>query len=172
MLHLSVINDGASYNERQKISRHHLGDFGPTEHIKELRPIVSKQAQLEREQFGSKFSQSDITAACREVASHDRASILDDMRGKTSEIFARGRKWFDSVYGNTYHTVIMTVRGYPVYIPMQYGYGEQWKQSAVEWLVNAGLFPDVKYANGNSNRSEAYNAVTWAEAAYGLKRDL
>lgn len=60
-------------------------------------------------------------------------------------IIIDARRWFDRVYGNTYHSVTVTVKharkddvvlrcGY------EYGYGEQYLQTAHELLRQAGYF--------------------------------
>lgn len=173
-LHLSVINTGTTYQERMKLARNYLGEFSLTAHIKALRPIVNGIASIERVQFKSKFTATDISEACREVAKYDRQSIIEDMAALVASggtIYAQGRKWFDSVNGNTYHSVRMTVAGYSVYLPMQYGYGDQWQHSAQEWLIENEIVPNPgKYSNGM--RKPFTHKIEFTGGAYGLKRDL
>ncbi len=46
-----------------------------------------------------------------------------------------GRRWFQRTYGNTYHSVRIWIDGKHVaFLPYQYGYGEQWLQTALDWL--------------------------------------
>ncbi len=48
-----------------------------------------------------------------------------------------GRRWFERVNGNTYHSVKVYVDGVLVgAVPFQYGYGDQYMQSASSILVN------------------------------------
>lgn len=50
------------------------------------------------------------------------------------------RTWYDSRAGNTYHSVKLIADGEEVAtVPMTYGYGEQWKRTAVAALKDAGL---------------------------------
>lgn len=61
-----------------------------------------------------------------------------------------GRRWFQKTYGNTYHSVRIWKDGKQVaYLPFQYGYGEQWLQTAWEWLGENGM-PELleKHDNG------------------------
>lgn len=52
-----------------------------------------------------------------------------------------GKKWFDRVYGNTYHSVKVWVNGKLVgNNPYEYGYGEQYIQSAHDILVATDNF--------------------------------
>jgi hypothetical protein len=51
------------------------------------------------------------------------------------------RKWFERTNGNTYHSCEVYKDSELVKrVPFAYGYGEQWKQTAHEVLVNAELF--------------------------------
>lgn len=46
-----------------------------------------------------------------------------------------GRRWFQRTYGNTYHTVSVSVNGVSLGTSLkQYGYGDQYKQTAHEML--------------------------------------
>jgi hypothetical protein len=49
-------------------------------------------------------------------------------------------KWFDKVNGNTYHSVRITRTedGAVITAPFQYGYGEHYRQSAIETMIKAG----------------------------------
>jgi len=62
---------------------------------------------------------------------------------KTLHISAR--RWFQKTYGNTYHSVSIYIDGQMVHrVPFAYGYGEQWLQTAIDWLRLNG-FPDAEY---------------------------
>jgi hypothetical protein len=55
-------------------------------------------------------------------------------------LFIEGRLWFDKSGGNTYHAVKIEVNGQVIkYLPMRYGYGEQYLQTALEYLKSYGL---------------------------------
>lgn len=69
---------------------------------------------------------------------------------KLNALHIEGRRWFQRTYGNTYHSVRIFANGEQVaYLPYQYGYGEQFLQTAWEWL-GANGFPELleKYPNG------------------------
>jgi hypothetical protein len=56
-----------------------------------------------------------------------------------------GRKWFDKTYGNTYHTVNVYNGNVHLYhSPVQYGYGEQWLQTAFKILKSHNRFRQCK----------------------------
>lgn len=49
------------------------------------------------------------------------------------------KRWFQKSYGNTYHSVRIIKDGEQLaYIPFSYGYGEQWLQTAWEWMQANG----------------------------------
>lgn len=65
-------------------------------------------------------------------------------------IHIEGRRWFTCSAGNTYHSVRIFMDGEQVaFLPFSYGYGEQFLQTAWEWLGNNG-FPELleRHANG------------------------
>jgi hypothetical protein len=100
------------------------------------------------------------------------AEIMRDKVAEGDKITARGRKWFDRNGGNTYHSVRMTVGGVSVYLPMQYGYDDQWRQTAVDWLLTAGIIEKQEHENGATKYRELYEQISWGDAPYGLKREL
>jgi hypothetical protein len=52
-----------------------------------------------------------------------------------------GKRWFDRINGNTYHSVKVYADGKLVgFEPFTYGYGEGYLQTAVELLVKAGVY--------------------------------
>ena len=66
-------------------------------------------------------------------------------------IHIEGRRWFQRTYGNTYHSVRIYKDGETIaYLPYQYGYGEQFLQTAFDWLGHNGM-PELleEYANGS-----------------------
>lgn len=58
-----------------------------------------------------------------------------------------GRRWFQRTYGNTYHSVRIYKDGaLLVVLPYQYGYGDQFLQTALDWLKKNGHAPaDAEY---------------------------
>ena len=75
------------------------------------------------------------------------------METKTSKgtLHIEGRRWFQRTYGNTYHSVRIFRDGEQIaYLPMAYGYGEGFLQTAWEWLAKNG-YPELaeEHANGS-----------------------
>ena len=54
-----------------------------------------------------------------------------------------GRRWFHRGPGNTYHSVEIIVDGKQIHkVPFAYGYGDQWKYTAFDWLNANGYLPE------------------------------
>lgn len=71
---------------------------------------------------------------------------------------ANAVRWFDKVNGNTYHSVNITniKTGKTIYCPMTYGYGEQYRQTALEAMLKNGWI-DEKYGTPTQNtRNQNY----------------
>lgn len=89
------------------------------------------------------------------------------------------KRWFDKVNGNTYHSVrvINNETGKVLTAPLRYGFGEHYRQTALQIMFNAGWIPEkygIKNSNGSDNlylyeRENAY-PIYW-EVTDGLKRD-
>ncbi len=57
---------------------------------------------------------------------------------KDHNLLIKGRRWFQASYGNTYHSVEiidMTTVKQIAYEPFEYGYNNQYLQTAVEMLA-------------------------------------
>lgn len=68
---------------------------------------------------------------------------------KPDTIHVEGRRWFDQVNGNTYHSARVTLDGVlQIAVPFQYGYDEQYLQSALEALDEIGYVKRVRYSSG------------------------
>ena len=51
-----------------------------------------------------------------------------------------GRLWFDKLNGNTYHAVSISANGkWLIDLGITYGYGDQYLQTALDWLKKFGL---------------------------------
>jgi hypothetical protein len=62
-----------------------------------------------------------------------------------------GRRWFQRGPGNTYHTAQIIVDGETIKkTDREYGYGEQYVETAVSWLENNDWLPEKRehYKNG------------------------
>lgn len=94
-------------------------------------------------------------------------------------IHIEGRRWFQKTYGNTYHSVrIFHDNKEIAYIPFCYGYGEQFLQTAFEWLAANGM-PELaeKHENGSSKYYGTQYLREVMESTYSVidvnrKRDL
>lgn len=164
-LALSVINDGTTYAARKAVALAlAAGNHSLTLHAEAVRGICNEQAIVERHQFNAKYSVADVTAAALEVAEHDRSELMEDLRMTTDSISASAREWFDKQNGNSYHSCYVYIGDKLVYIPMQYGYGEQWKQTVMQWLISNEVIADEGYTTRDR--------IQWGSIVSGLKRDL
>jgi hypothetical protein len=75
-----------------------------------------------------------------------------------------GYRWFDKINGNTYHTVFITDldTGETIYKSpyMEYGYGEQYQQTAFDELKKLGFVKDEDRFNHELNRKRFIYRVT------------
>jgi hypothetical protein len=62
-----------------------------------------------------------------------------------------GRRWFQKTWGNTYHSVRIFANGKEIgYIAHEYGNGDQFLQTALDWLREKELIPAQEYySNGH-----------------------
>lgn len=83
-------------------------------------------------------------------------------------------KWFDKVNGNTYHSVRITRTsdGAVIVGQFQYGYGEQYKHTAMIAMFEAGWLPEQYTEPVNMYRFERENnyPIYWI-VTDGKKRD-
>jgi len=72
-------------------------------------------------------------------------------------------KWFDSVNGNTYHSCRITRHsdGDVLYCPMTYGYGEHYRQTAQESMVEAGWLPGYDSKTAYRSERENHYPIEW-----------
>lgn len=57
------------------------------------------------------------------------------------QYIVEGRRWFDKVNGNTYHSVVVTDADTGKIVaeqPFEYGYDDQYKETAMKLLVSTG----------------------------------
>ena len=93
---------------------------------------------------------------------------------------ANACRWFDRVNGNTYHSVrIIRCRdGAVLYCPWQYGYGDQYRYTALEAMARAKWLPPkyrVVQPQGELNcrmyEMENNYPILW-NVSDGRKRDM
>ena len=84
-----------------------------------------------------------------------------------------GKKWFDKVNGNTYHSVRVTRNSDNAVIVgrFQYGYGDSYRDTALAEMSKAGWLPKG-YSKDNLHMYERENdyPIYWTVSS-GLKRD-
>lgn len=81
------------------------------------------------------------------------------------------KRWFDRIYGNTYHSVVITrvKDGKVIYRSgMVYGYGDHYRQTALEALVNKRLLSKTNMYNHELIRKTIHFSVVDVDR----KRDL
>ena len=82
-------------------------------------------------------------------------------------------KWFDKANGNTYHSIraFRCSDGAVITAPLQYGYGRQYEQTALNAMNRAGWLPE-EYKDDGLYRYERDNnyPILWS-VTDGLKRD-
>lgn len=92
--------------------------------------------------------------------------------GKQFTVIAK--KWFDKVNGNTYHSVrcIRHEDGAVCYGQFQYGYGDQYRYTALEAMLTAGWLPEGYQDRNDIFKFERENdyPIIWT-VSEGLKRD-
>lgn len=86
-------------------------------------------------------------------------------------IHIEGRRWFQKGPGNTYHSVRIWIDGKQVaLIPFEYGYGDGYLQTALDWLKANGHAPqNAEY--GTLYLRETLGA-TYSVSDVARKRDL
>lgn len=65
------------------------------------------------------------------------------MMKKINTLKIEGRRWFQKSYGNTYHSVTVYVNDEVLRKDFEYGYGNQYLQTAIE-LLQANGYNDIK----------------------------
>jgi len=82
---------------------------------------------------------------------HDEGHGIRGTRTKVDTILIVGKRWFDRINGNTYHSARVYVDDELIAAaPFQYGYGDQYVQSAHEVLTEHGVVPMKRYPNGST----------------------
>jgi antirestriction protein len=92
---------------------------------------------------------------------------------KGDVVFVVGRRWFDRVNGNTYHTAEVEVNGeYVGKSRMTYGYGDNYLETAKEILLEKYNFPKGMTERSSLFQLREYGVVLNKSVIDGLKRDL
>lgn len=96
---------------------------------------------------------------------------------KPDTIIVQGRRWFDTINGNTYHSVSVEVDGEVIGVePFAYGYDDAYQQTALEILIDKGVLPKLTYENGVDyglrRTCRELEIVVETTVRDGLKREL
>lgn len=84
-------------------------------------------------------------------------------------LFVEGRLWFDKINGNTYHAVKIEANGKVIsFIPITYGYENQYLETALKFLKNYGL---VNEATNSIWQLREFADIYWV-SYYTPKREL
>ena len=68
-----------------------------------------------------------------------------------------GRRWFESTNGNPYHSVRIFDDGECIaHVPFAYGYGDQYIETALQWLEDNGHIERETWASGNKKTGTRY----------------
>lgn len=95
------------------------------------------------------------------------------------KFIAHAVKWFDRVNGNTYHSVRVTrvKDGLTIGSPMQYGYGDQYRYTALNLMLQHGWIPKRYGKKGVHGGNDVYlyerehnYPIDWNER-HGLKKE-
>ena len=96
---------------------------------------------------------------------------------------AQAIKWFDKVNGNTYHSVRITNNktGKVLYCPFEYGYGDQYRYTALQEMYDKKWISNKRYKNNPNDKADErkWYAIWERENGYpvnwivndGLKRE-
>jgi hypothetical protein len=85
-----------------------------------------------------------------------------------------GRRWFQRTYGNTYHTAEIIVDGETVHTtPREYGYGDQYTDTALRWMVENGIIPAKGEYESHWRHIQGLGIIyTYSAVDVGRKKDL
>jgi hypothetical protein len=92
---------------------------------------------------------------------------------------ANAVRWFDKANGNTYHSVRITNNetGEVLYCQFQYGYGDNYRQTALTDMGKAGWIPEEYSTDFNGKQKTVFMyerengyPISWI-VSDGLKRD-
>lgn len=96
------------------------------------------------------------------------------VRPKPDKVHIQGKKWFDPVNGNTYHTAEIHINGVPKFkTERTYGYGNQYVWSGLQKLAEEGYIPSIIPANPHTLRNFlGEDNFTYDEENVNRKKDL
>jgi hypothetical protein len=107
-----------------------------------------KGEYLPREQFTTDYmTKKELDAfisATLAMTRFNKSLVVEDKK----HLVIIGRRWFEKVNGNTYHSIAVYINGQHVGgVDFNYGYGDQYIQTAQDILEKLGYSPEF-YENG------------------------
>lgn len=81
----------------------------------------------------------------------ESVELAQEAPAMPSSITIIGKRWFQKSFGNTYHSavVINDDTGEQIRAPFEYGYGDQWEETAARLIESAGWLPErERYSYG------------------------
>ena len=101
--------------------------------------------------------------------------MIETKDNKSIDITIKANEWFDRTYGNSYHNTILIIDGVTHQSGIQYGYEEQYLQTADHMLKALNLIPDhlsaYRWMDRDKIKALGVN-ITNKGKTVGLKRDL
>ena len=92
-----------------------------------------------------------------DVMSGKTKALSKTNSGLPSIIHVHGRRWFEKVNGNTYHSVTFYVDGRHTFTSdVLYGYGDHYLQTAKEYLEQAGLLPGLDHYSSTGSTEQLW----------------
>ena len=94
---------------------------------------------------------------------------------KQTTITIRANEWFDKINGNSYHNTIIDIDGVRYQSDIQYGYDDQYLQTADHMVKGFNLIPDnlclYRWRDAEAIKALGINVVNKGKTTT-LKRDL
>lgn len=88
-------------------------------------------------------------------------------------IHIEGRKYFDKVNGNTYHSVRIFENGEQIFHHgMTYGYGDQYLQTAIDGLEKLGKIPANPEGLGMTRLLREIVKASWSAVNVSRQKEL
>lgn len=85
-------------------------------------------------------------AGHRLTEAEEDSELKDVAHPQPTEIFIKGKRWFDRRYGNSYFSAEIFIDGKLVHtLPAQYGADKQYFHEAWRWLVEKGIVPGIRH---------------------------
>jgi len=133
----------------------------------------NKKGKLDKTEVRYAKKNNSSRTGYKGKTNYAKGGMIKPRLKKGDDVLIIGRRWFDKVNGNTYHTAELQVNGnFVAKSGMQYGYGDNYVETGKELLLQ-----NYKLPIGFNEKSPLYQLkdkkITFRSFAYdGLKRDL